>query len=135
MKNVDTVKHIYEAFGRGDIPTIMEMLDDDVEWDVDSRTPGVPWLEPRRGKKNVPAFFESLKQLNFPRFEPHAFFANESGDEVFSLIRMEVVQSPSGKHYDFPNEGHFWRFNDKGKVVKYEHVTDTLLHQRMARGQ
>jgi hypothetical protein len=28
--------------------------------DVEVPVPGVPWLQPRRGKTNVPAFFESL---------------------------------------------------------------------------
>ncbi|MEX0682231.1 MAG: hypothetical protein WD904_06080 [Dehalococcoidia bacterium] len=30
MSNVDTVKAMYEAFGRGDIPAILEKLDDNV---------------------------------------------------------------------------------------------------------
>jgi hypothetical protein len=28
-----------------------------------------------------------------------------------------------------------WFFNDAGKVVKYQHVTDTALHQLAARGE
>ncbi len=60
MSNIDTVKQIYEAFGRGDIPAIIDKLDSNVEWDVELSTPGVPWLQPRRGAANIPAFFESL---------------------------------------------------------------------------
>ena len=58
MSNIDTVKQIYEAFGRGDIPAIIDKLDPNVEWDVEVSTPGVPWLQPRRGAANIPAFFE-----------------------------------------------------------------------------
>ena len=76
MSNVDTVKDIYAAFGRGDIPAILDKLDDNVEWDVEVPTPGVPWLQPRRGKASVPAFFESLAPLTFTTFEPHTFFAD-----------------------------------------------------------
>jgi uncharacterized protein len=133
MSNIETVKRIYEAFGRGDIPAILEKLEETVDWDVECPTPGVPWLAPRRGRGNIPGFFESLKPLRFDRFEPVALF--ESADQVFALIRMEVVHSPSGKTYDFPYEGHLWRFNEAGKIVKYQHVTDTALHQRMARGE
>ena len=35
MSNVETVKEIYAAFGRGDIRAILDTLDDNVEWDVE----------------------------------------------------------------------------------------------------
>jgi ketosteroid isomerase-like protein len=31
-QNVDVVQQGYEAFGRGDIPALLESLTDDVEW-------------------------------------------------------------------------------------------------------
>lgn len=133
MSNVDTVKQIYEAFGRGDIPAIIGTLDSNVEWDTESSTPGVPWLQPRRGAANIPAFFASLAPLSFQRFEPHTFFDN--GKTVFVLVGFDVTHVPSGKQYTIPNEGHLWVFNDAGKVVRYQHVTDTALHQRIAKGE
>ena len=30
--NVKTVQSVYEAFGRGDIPTVLDALTDDVDW-------------------------------------------------------------------------------------------------------
>jgi hypothetical protein len=74
MSNIHTVKEMYDAFGRGDIATIIGKLDANVEWDVEIPTPGVPWLQPRHGAAEVPAFFASLAPLSFPRFEPHTFF-------------------------------------------------------------
>ena len=133
MSNVDTVKQIYAAFGRGDIRAILDTLDDNVEWDVEVPVPGVPWLQPRRGKTNVPAFFESLAPLNFTTFEPHTFF--EEGKRVMTLVRLEIDHKPSGKHYSLPYEGHLWFFDAAGKVVKYQHITDTALHQRVAKGE
>jgi ketosteroid isomerase-like protein len=70
MDKVETIKQIYEAFGKGDIPTIIDKLDEDVAWDTQSNVPGVPWLGPRRGKANIPGFFESLAPLQFTHFEP-----------------------------------------------------------------
>ena len=133
MSHVETVKEIYAAFGRGDIAAILDKLDDQVEWDVEVPVPDVPWLQPRRGKANVPAFFESLAPLSFPTFEPHTFF--EQGNQVMALIRMEVDHKASGKHYTVPYEGHLWFFDGAGKVVKYQHITDTALHQRAAKGE
>ncbi len=83
MSNIDTVNEMYGASGSGDIPAIIDKLDPNVEWDVEIPTPGVPWLQPRRGAANVPAFFESLAPISFQRFEPHTFFAD--GNKVLRL--------------------------------------------------
>jgi ketosteroid isomerase-like protein len=37
VSNVDTVQAIYEAFGRGDVASILDHHADDVEWDQDAR--------------------------------------------------------------------------------------------------
>jgi ketosteroid isomerase-like protein len=34
MGNLETVQKVYEAFGRGDVPAILDELADDVRWDV-----------------------------------------------------------------------------------------------------
>jgi ketosteroid isomerase-like protein len=34
VSNAETVQAIYEAFGRGDVPTMLEKLDDAVEWET-----------------------------------------------------------------------------------------------------
>ncbi len=130
MSNLDTVKEIYAAFGRGDVPAILDKLDENVEWETATSVEGVPWLEPRRGKASIGGFFEALAPLQITRFEPHAFF--ESGDKVFVLIALEATRG--GKSYSIPNNGHLWQFNPAGKVAKYDHVTDTATHWRMAHG-
>ena len=131
MSNVDTVKEIYAAFGRGDVPAILDKLDDNVEWETETSAQGVPWLEPRRGKANIAGFFEALAPLQITRFEPHTFF--ESGDKVLVLIAFDATRD--GKSYSIPNNGHLWQFNAAGKVVKYDHVTDTATHWRLANGR
>jgi uncharacterized protein len=131
MGNAATVKTIYEAFGRGDVETILDKLDDAVEWEMTVPVPGVPWLQPRRGKANVVGFFESLAPLKIIRFEPHTLF--DDGDKVCVLIVFDA--SVQGKNYSFTNNGHLWRFDAAGKVVKYDHVTDTAQTIRMAKGE
>ena len=65
------------------------------------------------------------------RFEPHTIF--DGGDKVFVLITFDTAAQ--GKSYAFPNNGHLWQFNAAGKVVKYDHVTDTAQMIRMAKGE
>jgi ketosteroid isomerase-like protein len=131
VSNVETVQVIYEAFGRGDVATILDKLDDAVEWETTVPVFGVPWLQARRGKANILGFFESLAPLKITRFEPHTFF--DGGDKVFVLIAFEATSQ--GRRYSFPNNGHLWQFNAAGKVVKYDHVTDTAQMRRMAKGE
>jgi len=129
VSNVDTVKQIYEAFGRGDVAAILEKLDEDVEWDTEIPTEGVPWLQPRHGAANVAGFFESLAPLNITRFEPHTLFSE--GDKVFVLIALEGT-NVRGKPFNMPYEGHLWVFNESGRVTKFQHVADTAQMWRMA---
>jgi hypothetical protein len=110
VSNVETVRAIYEAFGRGDVSTILAKLDDAVEWETTVPVSDVPWLQARRGKANMVGFFESLAPLNITRFEPHAIF--DGGDKVFVLIALEATAR--GKGYSFPNNGHLWQFNAAG---------------------
>ena len=131
MINIDTVKAMYEAFGRGDVPAILEKLDDNVQWDTDYTDAAAPWLEPRRGKANIPAFFEAVATMGITKFEPHTFAVD--GNKVIAVIDIEADHK--GKHYVIPNEGHLWIFNNAGKVTSYQHMTDTALHWRLANGK
>jgi ketosteroid isomerase-like protein len=131
VSNTATVKAIYEAFGRGDVATILDRLDDAVEWETAVPVSDVPWLQARRGKAGVAGFFASLAPLTITRFEPHTIF--DGGDKVFVLIAFEAMAG--GRHYSFPNEGHLWQFNADGKVARFDHVTDTAQMIRMARGE
>jgi len=131
MSNADTVKEMYAAFGRGDIATILDKLDDNVQWDTDYTDAAAPWLEPRRGKANIPAFFEAVATMGITKFDPHTIIGE--GNKVVAVIDIEGDRQ--GKHYAIPNEGHLWVFGDDGKVVRYQHMTDTALHWRIANGK
>jgi ketosteroid isomerase-like protein len=68
VSNVETVQAIYQAFGRGDVATILDWLDDAVEWETTVPVSDVPWLHARRGRANIVGFFESLAPLEITRF-------------------------------------------------------------------
>lgn len=131
MGNLGTVLAIYDDFGRGDVPAILDKLDDAVECETAAPVSEVPWLRARRGKANIAGFFESMAPLKMTRFEPHTIF--EGDNKVFALIAFEATAH--GRHYSFPNNGHLWQFNAAGKVVKFDHVTDTAQMIRMATGE
>jgi ketosteroid isomerase-like protein len=79
VSDVETARAIYQAFGRGDVSTILTMLDDAVEWETAVPVSDVPWLQARQGNANIVGFFESLAPFKVTRFEPHTIF--DGGDK------------------------------------------------------
>ena len=55
--NLATVQGIYEAFGKGDVPAILDQLTDDVDWAAEASSDAVPWYGMRKGKDEVVGFF------------------------------------------------------------------------------
>ncbi|MDP1861744.1 MAG: nuclear transport factor 2 family protein [Gemmatimonadaceae bacterium] len=126
MSNVNTVQHLYAAFGTGDIPTILSHLHEDVEWEYGMTDAGVPWLQPRRGRANVAQFFESLAALEFQLFQPKTFL--ESDNIVVALIDVGFVVKATGRKITEEDEVHIWHFDSMGRVTKFCHKIDTHQH-------
>jgi ketosteroid isomerase-like protein len=62
VASVAVVASIYDAFGRGDVPAILEHLADDVSWDADwadnfAQRTYLEHFTPRRGHAGVVEFF------------------------------------------------------------------------------
>lgn len=126
------MESIYTAFGGGDIPTILDALREDVEWEHDSADHGIPWLTPRQGKAQVGGFFEALRALEIRRFEPMRILAD--GNMVAAVIRVEIAVRATGRSFS-DIELHLWTFDARGKVARFRHVVDTHQHWLAARQQ
>jgi uncharacterized protein len=130
--NRDRVQAIYEAFGRGDVPAILEHMSDDVDWDYGAAANEVPWLARRRGRAGVAKFFESLGGLSIQRFVPKALLSSEN--IVVALIDFEGTVKNTGKGIREEDEVHVWHFDASGKVARFRHVVDTAQHAAAYRG-
>ena len=126
MTPLETVQQIYAAFGRGDIPAILDHLAENVEWEYAISSTEVPWLEPRQGRKEVAKFFEALGGLEFHKFQPKTFF--EGAGVVVALIDVELVVKATGRRIVEEDEVHLWHFNEEGQVSKFGHKLDTHQH-------
>ena len=96
QQNIGLVRTGYAAFGRGDIPGFLALLDENVDW----KTPGLddlPTAGTRRGPAEVAQFFGVLNQLiDFEEFQPEAYFAD--GDRVVVLGTARIrVKGGSGQ--------------------------------------
>jgi len=126
MAALETVQTIYQAFGRGDVPTIMALISPDVSWEHGAPDHGIPWLKPGRGLAHVGEFFQTVgRELNISRFDVQQLYA--AGDQVIAQIAIELTVKATGKQVqDF--ELHHWHFGADGKVHAFRHVADTHQH-------
>jgi hypothetical protein len=77
-----TVQQIYAAFARGDIPAIVGLLDDEVQWEPwtanSAQEADVPWLRAGTGKAAAWRFFEEIGRWKFEHFQVLGLMASES---------------------------------------------------------
>jgi uncharacterized protein len=121
-ENTKVVQEAYAAFGRGDIQSILDSLDEGIVWKgVYGAAPHVPTSGERRGKAQVGEFFRQVAEnVNFSRFEPKEFIA--SGDKVVALGHYTAT-TPIGKTFDADFAMIFTLRN--GKVSEYQEFTDS----------
>src|SRR5262245_54657969 len=120
--NVATVRTIYEAFGRGDVPYILSCLADDVEWD-NRESYGIPLLVPRRGRGEVGLFFQELSNIELQTFSVNNLF--DGGSSVVAWISISWKWKASGRVFSDSVALHLWEFDSSGKVRRFFHVEDT----------
>jgi ketosteroid isomerase-like protein len=121
-ENTRVVQSAYEAFGRGDIAALAEVMADDIEW-VD---PGDPDDDPNagmfKGKDAVLGWFGGVAStLDYTMFEPREFVAQD--DKVVALVYSEATVRDTGRAFVNP-EAHVWTFRD-GKIARFQSYHDT----------
>ena len=126
MSNVPTVQRVYAAFGQGDIPAILSHLAETIQWEYGMLDAGVPWLQPRKGRAEVPKFFESLNAFQLQKFQPKIFLAN--GNVVVALIDVAFIVKATGRAVVEEDEVHIWHFDSEGRVIRFCHKVDTHQH-------
>ena len=126
MSHTQSVQQIYEAFGKGDIEGILGRLADNVEWEYGINSTDVPWLQPRRGRAQVAAFFQALGAMDIHTFQPKAII--ESGNTVVALADFDATVKATGRRISEEDEVHVWHFDAAGKVSRFRHRADT--HQQ-----
>lgn len=120
--NIKTIMTMYEAFGRGDLQGILDLVTDDVDWSAEAATSGAPWYGVRKGKAAVTAFFEAFgSTMEVEEFTPYEFAATD--DTVHSLVRCRTKTRGTGKVVDMTLH-HYFRFTGD-KVSFYRGSEDT----------
>jgi uncharacterized protein len=69
-QNLRMIEELYAAFGRADLPFILDMVAEDVDWQH-PRPADIPWGGKRRGRKEVAQFFAAIgERLEVEQFSP-----------------------------------------------------------------
>jgi ketosteroid isomerase-like protein len=131
-RNIETVRKIYEAFSRGDVPAIVERLSDDVSWEFGGSVQDIPWLEPGRGRQHAARFFGTLQGFDFNKFEILSVMGD--GDWVVGLAEVDLTWRATGTHVREACEPHVWKFDAAGRVIAFRHAADTHQHWLAAKG-
>jgi ketosteroid isomerase-like protein len=96
--NKRVVRRVFEKFGSGDVPGLLEMISEDAEW----AAPGpevVPYFGERKGREGALEFFKNLGfDVEFELFEPGEFIAE--GDRVVVLGRERGRVRRTGKVFE-----------------------------------
>ena len=134
QENIEIVRRGYEAFSRGDVQALLDLLADDIEW-ASPGPPELPTAGHRRGRQQVAEFFQRVDQVfEIQQFEPKAFVAQ--GDLVVVLgtdtARIKATGKVVSEHW-----AHAFTVRG-GKVVQMREYIDTSavvaeLHAAQAR--
>jgi len=128
--NIKTIQTVYEAFGRGDVGVILDVVTDDVDWATDTASTAAPWYGPHRGKQGVTDFFQAFgSTMTVQQFEPVSFTSSET--DVHTVVKLKATRIANGRSAEM-NLHHFFQFRD-GKIAYYRGTEDTAQSESMFR--
>ena len=125
MDNVTLLKGLYDAFGRGDIPTVLGAMSSGIKWHQAESNPyrpsGEPWVGPDAVLTNL---FMRLG-AEWDGFAVHPKLFHGAVDSVIVEGRYTGTYKPTGKSMD-TQFCHVWDVRD-GKITRFQQYVDTAM--------
>ena len=118
--NVRVMEQLYEAFGRGDIPTVLGAFDANIEW---TSAEGAPYPGTFVGPQAVldGVFMRLGTEWEGFRAEAQEFI--DGGDQVVALGRYHGAYRATGRSMTAAF-AHVWTLRD-ARIVRYRQYVDT----------
>ena len=125
MSNLNSVQKVYEAFAKGDIPSVLGFLTPDIAW---TEAEGFPYGGTYNGPRAVleGVFMRLGSEWNGFAAVPDEFI--DGGDTVVALGKYSGTYKATGKSFQ-ANFAHVWKVQD-GKATRFTQYVDTLLVHR-----
>lgn len=127
QQNVELVRSIYAAFGRGDLAGVVARMAPDIEWNEAENflyADGNPY----RGPDAILGGVFSRLGGEWKGFAPVPEEFLDAGDAVLVLGRYTGTCKATGRSVD-AQMAHLWRVRD-GKAAAFQQYTDTLQFAR-----
>lgn len=129
MDNVKLLKNLYDAFGRGDIPSVLGAMSPDIKWHQAESNPYQPSGNAWVGPDAVLNLFMKLGS-EWDGFTVHPKSFHGAGDSVIVEGRYSGMFKATGKSMD-TQVCHVWDVKD-GKITRFQQYVDTAkLHDVM----
>ncbi len=127
-QHAETVRELYDAFAKGDVPTVLGALANDIRW---TEAAGGPYGGVSNGPAEVLAnvFMKLGGEWDGFSAVPHQYVAD--GDTVVALGDYAGTFKATGKSFTAPF-AHVWKFQD-GKAITFHQHTDTAVHREPMR--
>ena len=123
MDNVTLLKNLYNAFGSGDIPTVLGAMSPGIKWYQAESNPympsGEPWVGPDAIVNNL---FRKLGE-DWNGFTVHPKSFHGAGNSVIVEGRYTGTCKATGKSMDL-QICHIWDVED-GKITRFQQYIDT----------
>jgi uncharacterized protein len=131
QENVGLVRSLYEAFGRGDVPTVLAAMDPGIVW---NEAEGFPYADknPYVGPSAVVEGVFARLGGEWDGFSVAPEELLDAGDTVVAMGRYNGTYKKTGTriHAQF---AHVWRVRG-GKIVRFQQYTDTLQAAKAVSG-
>ena len=127
MDNVTLLKNLYNAFGRGDIPTVLGAMSPEIKWHQAESNPYRPSGEAWVGPDAVLNGLFMRLGAEWDGFAVHPKSFHDAGDSVIVEARYSGMYKPTGKSMD-TQVCHVWDVKD-GKVTRFQQYVDTAKFQ------
>jgi ketosteroid isomerase-like protein len=127
MDNVQLLKGLYDAFGKGDIPAVLGLMSPDIRWHEAESNPYRPSGEPWVGPDTILQSLFMRMGAEWDGFTIHTGSFHGAGDSVIVEGRYSGTYKPTGKTIDV-QVCHVWDVKG-GKVTRFQQYADTAKLQ------
>lgn len=124
-RNIKTVKDLFSALSQGDIPTVLNYLDNAIDWQspaTKTTLKEISWSKERRGCDQVKAFFSELRdKIRMDDMSYSSIVATDDRVVIEGTTRGSVIST-----------GCFYRSDwvmaftlRNGKIIRFRHYYDS----------
>ena len=123
IPNVAAVQKMYAAFGRGDVPGVLEHVSEGTQWDYNGGRSEVAWHAPVTGRAELPRFFEAFgRGVEMQAFAPRELM--HCGPHVLVDVHIEYTVRKTGRRV-VQDQIHWWTFDEMHRAIRLRHFEDT----------